>query len=183
MSAGAIGTVGMGATIGGGILSAIGAEQGGQRQQQMYNYQAQVAKINSQIDLQNRDYAVNQGEIQTAKYGMQEAQTMGHIITNQAASGVDVRSGSAAAVQGSQRTIAGIDTGQIRANAAKVAYDYTVRSTMDINQSTLDVISGENAKLAGDIGAASSILGTVGSVSSKWLSGKSAGLYGAGAIS
>ncbi len=116
-------------------------------------------------------------------YGLQAGQRQAQIRDTQAASGLDVNSGSAAAVQASQKTITGIDTAQIRSNAAKVAYDYDVKSTMDLNQSTLDVMAGQNAKIAGDISAASSILGTVGSVANKWSAGTTSGLFGSGAIS
>jgi hypothetical protein len=174
----AIGGVGAGASLAGGLLSAFGAEKAGQATQQMDNYKAAVAQINSKIDLQNADYAVNQGEQQSLTYGLKEAQTMGTIRTSEAASGIDVNSGSASQVQASQRTIAGIDTTTIRSNAAKVAFDYDTKSVMDLNDSTLDTMAGINAKTAGDINAASSIIGTVGSVSSKWLSGKQSGLFG-----
>lgn len=176
--AAAMGTIGLGATLAGGVTSAIGAEKSGAASQQMYNYQAGVAQINSQIDLQNADYARNQGEIQAQQYGMKAGQQAAQIKVTQAASGLDVNSGSAVAVQASQRKITGIDTAQIRSNAAKVAYDYDVKSTMDLNQSTLDVMAGQNAKTAGDISATSSILGSVGSVATKWNAGSTAGLFG-----
>lgn len=176
----ALGAVGIGATLAGGITSAIGAEKTASATQQSYNYQAGVAQLNSQIDLQNADYTRQQGETQAMQYGMKQSQQEAQIKVNQAASGLDVNSGSALAVQQSQKTIGGIDTAQIRTNAAKTAYDYDVKSTMDLNQSTLDVMGGNNAIAAGNISAASSILGSVGSVSSKWLSGSQSGLFGSG---
>jgi hypothetical protein len=48
----------------------------------------------------------------------------------------------------------------------------------DTNQATLDIAAGKNAAAAGDINAVSSILGTAGSVSSKWLQGNQVGLWG-----
>lgn len=183
MAASSVGMIGMGASLAGGLLSAFGAEKQGAAQQAMYNYQAQVARINSQIDLQNADYVRNQGGQQSVIAGLRGAQQFGGIVAAQGASNIDVSSGSAARVQQSQRTITGMDVTQIRSNAAKTAYDYDVKSTMDLNQATLDVMAGQNAKLAGDINAASSILGTIGSVSSKWLQGSKAGLFGAGVFS
>ena len=175
--AAAVGSIGIGASLAGGILGAVGAEKGGQAQQQMYNYQAQVAKINSTIDLQNRDYALNTGEQQSVVEGLKAGQQFGAIRAAQGASGVNVNTGSTTDVQRSQRTIASMDLTQIRSNAAKTAYDYSVKSVMDTNQASLDVMAGQNAKLAGDIGAFSSILGSVSSVSSKWLQGKQAGMF------
>ena len=175
--AAALGAVGIGATLAGGITSAIGAESSAAATQQSYNYQAGVAQINSTIDLQNADYARSQGETQAMQYGLQAGQRQAQIRNTQAASGLDVNSGSAAAVQASQKTITGIDTAQIRSNAAKTAYDYDVKSTMDLNQSTLDVMAGDNAITAGNFQAASSILGSVGSVSSKWNQGTTSGMF------
>ncbi len=174
----AIGAVGIGASLAGGLLSAHGAEQSGQSQQQMYNYQARVAQINSAIDKQNAEWATAKGEVESFQYGLKAQQEFGDIRATQGASNLDVTSGSNLAVQQSQRGIARMDMDQIRANAAKTAYDYGVRSTMDTNQATLDVLAGQNAKLSGDINAASSILGTVSSVSSKWLQGSQMGMWG-----
>jgi len=179
MAAG-IGAIGIGTSLAGGLLSAFGAKQTGENQQAMFNYQAQVARINSQIDKQNEEYARNQGEIQATQYGMKARQQAGAIRAAQGASNIDVNSGSAAKVQADQRFIAQTDLTQIRSNAAKVAYDYDVKSVMDLNQANLDVMAGENAKQAGQINAMSSILGTVGSVSSKWLQGGQQGMWSTG---
>jgi hypothetical protein len=178
-----IGGTGLATSLVGGLIGAFGAEKTGQAQQQMFNYQAAVAQINSKIDLQNRDYAINQGEQQSAIYGMKEAQTFGQIRASQGASNIDVNSGSSAAVQSSERAVGAIDTTTIRSNAAKVAFDYQTKSTMDLNQSTLDTMAGINAKTAGDINATASILGTAGSVATKWMQGSTAGLFGSGTIS
>lgn len=177
MAAG-IGAVGIGASLAGGLLSAYGSERAGQSQQQMYNYQARVAQINAQIDKQNADWERNKGEIEAIQYGLKAGQQYGQIVAAQGASNIDIATGSSAEVRRSQRVITAMDTAQIRTNAAKVAYDYDVKSAMDLNQSTLDVMAGQTAKIAGDIGAASSILGTVSSVSSKWLQGKTMGMWG-----
>jgi len=175
--AAAVGAIGLGTTLAGGILGAVGAEKSGAAQQQMYNYQAQVAKINSAIDLQNRDYALHVGEMQATQYGMQAAQRMGQIRADQGASNIAVGTGSSADVERSQRLVTAMDLSTIRSNAAKTAYDYTVKSVMDTNQASLDVMAGQNAKIAGDVSAMSSILGTVSGVSTKWLAGTQAGLF------
>jgi hypothetical protein len=146
----------------------------------MYDYQAQVATLNAGIDKQNAEYASNQGEIQATQYGEKAAQQRGAIKVAQGASGIQVGTGSNADVVASQGKITNLDLTQIRSNAAKTAYDFQVKSAMDTDQATLDTMSGNNAKTAGEIGAFSSILGTVGSVSSKWLQGKTAGLWGGG---
>jgi hypothetical protein len=176
--AAAMGVIGMGASLACGILGAEGAKQSAAATQQSYNYQAGVAKINSQIDLQNADYARNQGEIQATDFGLKAAQQEAQIKTAQSASNLDVNSGSNLDVQTSQHTVDQMDLTQIRSNAAKTAYDYDVKSTMDLNQSTLDIMGGQNAIAAGNIQAEASILGSVGSVASKWSQGSQSGMFG-----
>lgn len=176
MAAG-FGAVGLGATLAGGALSAFGALKEGEANQQMYNYKAQVAKINADIDRQNAAWARTKGEKEAVQYGMKAAQQKGQIIAAQGASGLDVNSGSNRDVQVSQDKIKDMDLATIRENAAKVAYDYDTKATMDENQATLDIMSGKNAKSAGEIKALGSILGTASTVSSKWQQGSSIGLW------
>lgn len=177
MGASAIGMVGVGSSLAGGLLSAFGSEKSGEAQQQMYNYQAQVARINANIDKQNAEYALNQGEQESVIYGERGAQQRGAIVAAQGASNIAIGSGSNAQVVRSQDLLTRMDLTQIRSNAAKTAFDYTTKATFDTNQANLDVMAGENAKEAGDIGAFSSILGAAGSVSSKWMQGKSMGMF------
>jgi hypothetical protein len=144
----------------------------------MYGYQAQVARINSQIALQNADYAREQGEQQAVIEGRKGAQQLGQIKAAQGASGLSANSGSNAQVQASQQATTSLDLTQIRANAAKTAYDFDVQSTEDINQAGLYSAAASNAATAGDISALGSIIGGAGSVSSKWLAGNQQGLWG-----
>lgn len=176
MAAG-FGAVGLGASLAGGLLSAFGASKEGAATQSMYNYKAQVAKINADINRQNAGWARDKGETEATQYGMKAAQQRGSIRAAQGASGLDVNSGSAKEVQRSQEAIKDIDMSQIRSNAAKIAYDYETKAFMDENQSKLDTMAGEYAKEAGGIKAAGSILGTVSTVSSKWQQGSSIGLW------
>lgn len=170
--------IGQGATAGGGILGAFGALSGGEANQSMYNYQAQVATLNAQIEKQNATYAVQQGEQQAQSYGLQAGQRFAQIKTSQASAGFDVNSGSDKAVQDSQRQVTNLDLTQIRSNANKTAYDYDTQAVGFQNQAALDTMAGANAMKAGEIGAFSSILGAAGSVSSQWLQGNQVGLYG-----
>lgn len=174
----AIGAAGLGTSVAGSALSAFGAYSQGQSQSQMYGYQAQVAQINSQIALQNADYARMQGEQQAVIEGRKGAQQFGGIRAAQGASGLDVNSGSNAQVQASQKSTTALDLNQIRSNAAKTAYDFDVQSTEDVNQAGLYNAASSKAKTAGDIGALTSIVGGAGSVSSKWLAGQQQGLWG-----
>lgn len=173
----AVGAVGLGASLAGGLLSAYGNQQQGAAQQQMYNYKAQVSKINADIDRQNAAWSRQKGDTEAGQYGMKAAQRAGNIRTAQAASGIDINSGSAKAVQDSQAKITATDLSMIRANAGKIAYDYETKAVMDENQAELDIMSGKNAKKSGDLAALGSIIGSVGSVSSKWMQGNQLGMW------
>lgn len=167
-------------SAGGGIMSAFGAKAEGQANRQMYDYQAQVARINAQIDRQNAEWERSKGDIESLQYGLKAGQQFGAIRTAQAASNLDVNSGSAAEVQRSQRTITAMDNATIQRNAAKAAYNWDVKALMDENQANVYNIAGANAEKAGNLKAMSSIIGSVSSVSSKWMVGSQSGLIGAG---
>jgi hypothetical protein len=177
MAAAGFGAVGLGATIAGGILGAVGAQDQASSQQQMYNYKAQVSKINADINRQNAAWARTKGEKEATQFGMKAAQQRGQIRATQGASNLDVNSGSAKEVQQSQEKIKDIDMSTIRENAAKIAYDYETKAVMDENQAGLDTMSGQFAKKAGNMKALESIIGSASTVSSKWQHGSSIGLW------
>lgn len=177
MTATGFGAVGMGASLAGGLLSAYGAQREGDATQSMYNYRAQVSRINADINRQNAAWARDKGGKEELQYGLKAAQQRGQIKAQQAASNIDVNSGSAKEVQRSQEEIKDMDLAMIRENAAKVAYDYETKAHMDDTQAGLDVMAGNYAKEAGNIKALGSIIGTVSTVSSKWQQGKSTGLW------
>lgn len=173
-----LGDVGMGTTFLGGLTSAIGAFVGGESQQQMFNYQAGVAKLNAQIANQNANYAEQVGELQATQAGIKGGQVSGQIKAAQSASGLDVNSGSAKAVQTSQAQLNRVDQTTIMSNAAKTAYNYRVEGVQYGAQAQLDTLAGKNARTAGMIGAGASLIGAASSVSSEWLRGQSLGLWG-----
>lgn len=175
-------TIGLGTSAAGGAFSALGNIFSGNSQKQMYDYQSQVALINANIDKQNAEWELNKGELEATQKGMQAGQQFGQIVAGQGASNLDVNSGSNRLVQQSQQKLTQMDLSTIRANAAKNAYDYTVKSVQDTNQAAIYTQAGKNAQTAGYIGAASSIIGSAGSVASKWIQGSTAGIGGSGPI-
>jgi hypothetical protein len=173
----AMAVVGLGATIAGGITQAAGAKAAGQAALAQNNYQAGVAEINSKIAKQNADYARNNGEIQAQNYGIKASQRTGMIRAGQGASGVDVNSGSAVDVRASQEKTSQMDLTQIRMNAVKAAYDFDAQAVGFDNQAGLYRMAGANAVTASNYQATASILGTVSSVSSKWMQGSQMGMF------
>lgn len=173
-----IGQIGLGSTIGGSLLSAGGSISSGIAGSNQYQYQAGIAKLNQQLDAQNEEFARQTGEQTASQFGIKAGQQMGQIKASQASAGFDVRSGSDAQVRASQRTLNTIDTSIIRSNAAKTAYNYEIQGDIAGSQASMYSAAGKNALMAGVIGAGSSVLGGVSSVSSQWLKGQQTGLWG-----
>lgn len=175
--AGPIGAASMGLSLGGSIIGAEGAALSGKAKQQMYNYQAGLAEFRKRIALQNRDYALQVGEDQTARYGLKARQEIGTIRARQGASGIDVGSGSPVQVRGSQRQIAQMDMATIRNNAARRAYGYEVEAATEEAQAGMYTSAAKWAKVGSEFDVASSLISGATSVSSKWLQGQQAGLW------
>jgi hypothetical protein len=170
----------MGLSALGGILGASGASASGASASQLGMYQAGIAMQNAAIARQNAAYASAQGEQEAAKYGMGARQKAGEILTAQSASGLDVGSGSAKAVRDSQHLVSSIDMAQIRANAAKAAYDYNVQAGSFQQEAMLDIMGAKNAKAASKTNALTSIVGAASSVADKWLQASKVGMFGSG---
>lgn len=176
--AAAIGTLGIGTSLAGGALSAYGAISGGEANAKAYEYRAQMARINSTINTQNSDWALQTGDRKLASYGMQAAQRAGAIKTTQAAGGLDITSGSNKDVQNSQALLTKLDNKTIAENTSRTSYGYRVQANNDLLQAGLDERSASNSRKAGMLSAAGSLIGTATSVSSKWLQGKQIGMWG-----
>lgn len=161
--------VSMGTSVLGGILGASSASSQGAAASSMGMYQAAIALQNQQIAKQNAAYATAEGEQSAAKYGMAARQRAGEIVSAQAASGLDVGSGSNKEVQESQHLVSQMDMAQIRQNAAKAAYDFKVQANSFGQEAMLDTMGANNARAASRTNALASIVGAASSVADKWL--------------
>ena len=170
--------VSLATAAGGAGIAAFGAQEAGQAQAGMYGYQAGIATMNQNIAMQNAAYATAAGEVEAQESGMQTRAGVGQTKAIQASSGIDVNSGSTAAVRGSEEEIGAQNQALIRSNAAKRAYGFEVEGAQAEAQTGLYEMAGSQSKTAGGISAISSILGGVSSVSSKWLQGRQSGLFG-----
>jgi len=169
--------ISIGATAAGGAVSGIGALSSGASKQSMYNYQSGIAVQNSLIAKQNADYAIRVGEQQAQAEGLKVRQQVGSTVANRGASGLDVNTGSNAKVVQSVEEVGEDNVAVIRSDAAKRAYGYKVEANQATTQGQLYRMAGEDASRAGTISALGSILGTAGSVSSKWLDANQRGIF------
>ena len=169
--------VGMTTAAAGSIFGAVGATNQGAAQQQMNAYQAGIAQVNSTIDKQNASWALETGEVEALKSGQKTGFTVATEKTAQSGSGLDVNTGSAAAVRDSTLKIGQIDQGIIKTNSARRAYGFTVEAAAEDAEAVMDITAGDNAVKAGTLGAVTSLLGGASSVSSKWIQGSQAGMF------
>jgi tetrahydromethanopterin S-methyltransferase subunit F len=82
-------------------------------------YQAQVARINAQVALTNRDQTLTAGARKAEASGIAARQTAGRIVTAQAGSGLNLNSDSFQRVRASQGAAASKDIATIYDNTAR----------------------------------------------------------------
>jgi hypothetical protein len=216
--------IGIGSTVLSGLSSAAGAEvsakgkqldilgsmyktvgqafgfqvqaQQAQYQANVDDYQAAVAEMNRQIAEGNAEYARATGETEASIQGLKTQAQVATTKVAQAASGLDINTGSAVSVRSSEIELGQFNESMIRSNAAKVAYNYQVEATQDSAQRDLYTYASAQEKTnvandltaanmtmqaipleqqayglagtAGDISAFGSIASTTASVASKW---------------
>lgn len=169
-----------GASIIGGVVSAVGSIQQGQAAKQSADYNAKVASANAQQAKNNATMAANAGEEQAAIQSQKTKAAVGSTLANQAAGGIDVNSGSAVDVRSSEADLGQLDALTIRSNAAKEAYGYQTQASNFTAQSGLDTAEGKNAQATGNLGAISTFLGSAGSAATNFAKFQMAGGLNAG---
>jgi hypothetical protein len=173
-----VGSTSLGLTGAGAGLQAFGSLSSGMANSSMYSYQAAIARLNADADTRNAHYSTAVGENQNEAEGLKQRQQMGKIITAQASSGFDMNSGSAVAVRESQQGLDRLSQQTIRQNAARTAYNYETQAAGATAQAQAYDNASSNSMTAGIMGFGSSIIGGAASVSSQWLQGQRAGLWG-----
>lgn len=163
-------------TVVGNLMQGFGVDQADQAQAAANTYKAGVAQLNRQINQQNANWAVEAGEAQGMQQGMKSRQEIAQTKTVQAASGFDVNSGTNEKVREDQNTIAEYDQNVINWNAAKTAYGYETKATMDQAESQLDLMGAASEKEAGNMALIGSFINAGFSVSSKWMQAKQIGM-------
>jgi F0F1-type ATP synthase membrane subunit c/vacuolar-type H+-ATPase subunit K len=142
-------------------LSVIGAGIGAVGQIQSGMYQGQVADNNAKIAAQNAEYARESGQQQAAVTSMKGASKVAHVKAAQAASGIDVNTGSAADVTTGEREVAKLDVDTVLNNAELQAYGYTTQQASFKAQAQQD-------RTAAIIGATGDLFSAASSLDFKW---------------
>ena len=178
--------------------------QQSQYQANIHKYQAGVADINKEISKANATYSRDEGEVTAQQAGMKAHAELGEMIAQQGASGLSVNSGSSTKVRESMIEIGQYTQSVIRSSAAKKAYGYEVEAMQygaqaDVYRYTAEQNEAQaanamtaagiteqsyglqdeamaNVGKAEGINIMGSLVGTAGSVASKWSEGSYTGL-------
>lgn len=169
------------ASAAGAVTGAVGAEQTAAAQQKAASYQSQVAANNQALANQAAQQTTAAGESQVATQELKTRADIGAIESAQAASNVNVNSGSAVDVRSSAASLGQLNALNIRTTAEQQAYTQQVQGTSYGAQSGLYQQEANQAPIAGAIGANSSLLSGSNGVANQYLAWtRYAGATGAG---
>lgn len=146
-------------TIGLAIASAASSVAGSVAQGKQADYRADVAKQNAGVARWNAAQAERAGAAKLETEMRKWRGVIGQQIAGQGASGLQVGSGSAAAVNASASALAGITAGNIVDNTAREAHGYRAQETAALNEAALAKASKPSA-FSTILGAASAAAGT-----------------------
>lgn len=166
------------ATLAGSLGQAYGAYEQGKAGKASEKYNAAVSQQDANVAKQNEAIAGQAGEEQAAMVQQRTRATVGAIRANQAASGVDVNSGSDVDVRSSASELGELDALTVRSNATREAYGYGVQAENFEAQGTLDQFEGENDLKASEIGAGSTFLSGLGSAANNYARYQMSGGFG-----
>lgn len=145
-----------------------------QAQRDQALYQAEVARNNALIEEQNAEQAAVRAAVIAQDQDTAARAELGALIAEQAASGLDLGSGSFLQIREGAETIAAVDrarviqSGQIEASQHQsAAADFTT-------QAELFEAEAQNASVAGDINQRASLISGIGGVASSVAGGFSA---------
>ena len=146
--------------IAGGIGNLVEGFAGGRAA----DFQAQIAKNNAQIARYNAQSATEAGNAAAVQSMLRTRAIVGQTKAAQAASGIDVNSGSALDVQASERMLGMMDALTIRSNAARAAYGYQAEAGNQMARAASLKQRGKMARISGFMDASGTILEGASSV-------------------
>lgn len=163
MAAGAIGGLASaGSSIMGGMMGAQGAKQEGQAAKDNAIFQAWMANINSEIEDRNAQMEMQNAETNSYNAGLEGRTALGKLGATQAASGVDINSGSFVNTRQSVENASLQNESNIRFEGANKYYGFKMQAWQDRAQAMMDLLEGKNAEKAAGIKARASMISGIG---------------------
>lgn len=163
-----------------GLLGSVGALASSRASAASNRYNAAINDQNARVALENANIASEAGAEQAYITSQGTRAQVGSIKANQAASGVDVNSGSAVDVQVSARQLGKFDAMTVRSNATKEAFGYVNQADNYKAQAQLDRAEARADIASGWLNAGTTLLGATNKAASSFLSLQSAGALGTG---
>ncbi len=152
--------------IGGGVTSAIGGYFSAATQKATLKGQAAIADTNARIAELGAQQELFRGQQQVGALTLQAGQLKSRQRAAMAANGIDLGVGSAAEIQASTDIMKEIDKNTVEANATRSAFGYRMQA-MNFQNEALTKRATAGAISPG-MSAASSLLGSAGSVAASW---------------
>lgn len=128
------------------------------------DFQAQIARNNAEISRMNARQATEAGNAAATQSMLRTRAIVGQTKAAQAASGIDVNSGSAVDVQASERMLGMMDALTIRSNAARAAYGYQAEAGNQLARAESLRRTGKMRRIGGFMDASGTILEGASSV-------------------
>jgi len=159
--------------IGGSVSSAVGGYFSAATQKATLQGQAAVADTNARIAELGAQSVLLQGQRQVGALTLKAGQLKSSQRVAMAANGIDLGVGNAAEIQASTDIMAEIDADTLTANAVRSAWGYRTQAVNFQNEAlTKRATAGA---INPGMSAASSLLGSAGSVAGSWYSLNNAG--------
>lgn len=182
-------TVAAAAAVAGAATSAVGAISQGyaaaesaRQEGQARAYQAQVSRNNAIIAEQQAQRTEAAAAQQATAKSMEVAARVGRVKAAQAASGIDVNTGTAVDVQAGTRLMGKLDTDTLFSNKMLEAYGYRTRGADYTTQAGLDDYRSRtaygrmgDAVTSGYLKAGGTLLSSASSLPLKWSGGTTLG--------
>lgn len=150
----------------GAVTSAVGSYFSSATQKINLKGQAALADTNARISELGAQSALLQGQQQVGALTLRAGQLKSSQRAAMAANGIDLGTGSAAELQASADIMKEIDTNTLTANAVRSAWGYRTQATNFQNEAlTKRATAGA---ISPGMSAASSLLGSAGSVATSW---------------
>lgn len=158
----------IGATVLGGITQAYGQIKAGDAEKRQASYEAEVLRNNAAIAYMAADDTLEKNKVVVQERGVQTAQTIGEQRAAGAAQGVDVNQGSITELAVDAARIGALDEKTATENAKRQALAYIMQGKSFEKEAEAALIRGRDAKSSSRISAIGTLLGTAGSVATKW---------------
>lgn len=153
--------IGLAASVGSSVMGAIGQIQQAKAQNEAYQYNAKIDRLNAKIADRKAKDALERGKLEEQRQRAQNAQLQGEQQAAMAANGVDLTFGSPLDVMIGSAMEGEIDALTLRANAAREERDYRQQAVNYLENSKFNKRAGKSALTAGYLGAAGTVLGGV----------------------